>query len=55
MEGSKEKGELKDIIVGLEQRISVYESKLRDLRKKREQLNEEIATIEKYIELAKTL
>ncbi len=55
MEGDKNKNELSDIIVGLEQRISVYESKLKDLRKKRERLNEEIATIEKYIELAKTL
>ena len=55
MEGEKEKSELEDIIVGLEQRISAYESKLKDLRKKRERLNEEITTIEKYIELAKTL
>ena len=53
MEESKD--ELKDIIVGLEQRISAYESKLKDLHKKRERLNEEITTIEKYIELAKTL
>lgn len=50
-----QRDELKDIIVGLEQRISVYESKLKDLTKKRERLNEEIATIEKYLELAKTL
>ena len=55
MEGGKDKHELKDIIVGLEQRIGAYESKLKDLRKKRERLNEEIATTEKYIELAKTL
>jgi len=47
--------ELKDIIVGLEQRITVYETKVKDLKKKREGLNEEIATIEKYLELAKTL
>ncbi|RMH33621.1 MAG: hypothetical protein D6690_11780 [Nitrospirae bacterium] len=47
--------ELKDIVVGLEQRISMYESKLKDLLKKRERLNEEITTIEKYLELAKTL
>ena len=53
MEESKD--ELKDIIVGLEQRIGAYESKLKDLHKKRERLNEEITTIEKYIELAKTL
>jgi hypothetical protein len=47
--------ELKDIIVGLEQRIGVYENKLKDLQKKRERLHDEIATIEKYLELAKTL
>lgn len=47
--------ELKDIVVGLEQRISMYEHKLKDLLKKRERLNEEITTIEKYLELAKTL
>ncbi len=49
------KNELKDIIVGLEQRITAYETKLKDFKKKRERLNEEIATIEKYLELAKTL
>ena len=49
------KDELRDIIVGLEQRITVYETKLKDFKKKRERLNEEIATIEKYLELAKTL
>ena len=47
--------ELKDITGGLEQRISVYEKKLRDLQKKRELIGEEIATVEKYLELAKTL
>jgi len=50
-----QKNELRDIIVGLEQRIGAYEHKLKDLQKKRERLNEEIASIEKYIELAKTL
>ena len=49
------KDELKDIIVGLEQRITAYETKLKDFKKKKERLNEEIATIEKYLELAKTL
>ena len=49
------KDELRDIIVGLEQRISAYENTLKDLQKKRERINEEIATTEKYIELAKTL
>ena len=47
--------ELEDILSGLEQRISVYERKRKDLQKKREQLGEEIATVEKYMELAKTL
>ena len=47
--------ELRDILVGLEQRITAYETKLKDFKKKRERLNEEIATIEKYLELAKTL
>jgi hypothetical protein len=47
--------ELKDISDGLEQRISVYERKLKDLQKKRELLGEEIAPVEKYLELAKTL
>jgi len=47
--------ELEDILSGLEQRISVYERKRKDLQKKREQLGEEIATVEKYLELAKTL
>ncbi len=51
----EKKDELKDIIVGLGQRISAYEDTLKDLQKKRERLNEEIATTEKYIELAKTL
>ncbi|UCH91686.1 MAG: winged helix-turn-helix domain-containing protein [Nitrospirota bacterium] len=47
--------ELEDILSGLEQRISVYERKRKELQKKREQLGEEIATVEKYLELAKTL
>jgi len=47
--------ELEDILSGLEQRISVYERKRKDLQKKREQVGEEIATVEKYLELAKTL
>ncbi len=47
--------ELEDILGGLEQRISVYERKRKELQKKREQLGEEIATVEKYLELAKTL
>ena len=47
--------ELTDIIVGLEQRISVYKSRLQDLQKKREKIDDEIATIKKYLELAETL
>ncbi len=47
--------ELKDILVGLEQRISAYKSRLQELQKKRERLDDEIATIKKYLELAETL
>ncbi len=47
--------ELQDILGGLEQRISVYERKRKELQKKREQIGDEIATVEKYLELAKTL
>ena len=39
----------------LEQRISAYERKRKDLQKRREQLDEEISSVEKYLELAKTL
>ncbi|MGQ0811587.1 MAG: winged helix-turn-helix domain-containing protein [Nitrospiraceae bacterium] len=47
--------ELKDIIVGLEQRISAYRNRYHELEKKRRRLDEEIATIKKYLELAETL
>lgn len=47
--------ELKDIIDGLEQRINVYKTKLQDLQKKREKLDDEVRTIKKYLELAETL
>ena len=47
--------ELKDILVGLDQRISAYKGRLQDLQKKRSRLDEEIATIKKYLELAETL
>ena len=47
--------ELKDILVGLEQRISAYKTRLQELVKKRGRLEEEIATIQKYLELAETL
>jgi hypothetical protein len=47
--------ELKDILVGLEQRINAYKSRFQDLEKKRRRLDDEIATIKKYLELAETL
>lgn len=47
--------ELKDIIGGLEQRISAYKAKLQDLQKRKEKLEDEIITIKKYLELAETL
>lgn len=47
--------ELKDILVGLEQRISAFKTRLQELQKKRERLEDEIATIKKYLELAETL
>ena len=47
--------ELRDILVGLEQRISAYQNRLQELEKKRGRLEEEIATIKKYLELAETL
>lgn len=47
--------ELRDILVGLEQRISAYKTRLQELQKKRERLDDEIATIKKYLELAETL
>lgn len=47
--------ELTDIIVGLEQRISAYKNRLQELEKKRRRLDDEIATIKKYLELAGTL
>lgn len=47
--------ELTDILVGLEQRINAYKNRLHDLEKKRRRLDDEIATIKKYLELADTL
>ncbi len=47
--------EFKDIIAGLEQRIHLYKSKLHDLQKKREKVEDEAKTIAKYLELAETL
>ena len=49
------KDELKDIVVGLERWVAVYGTKCKGLKKNREKLNEEITTIEKYLELAKNL
>jgi len=46
--------ELKDIVVGHEQ-IGAYKSRLQELEKKRKRLEEEIVTIKKYLDLAKTL
>lgn len=47
--------ELKDITVGLDQRISMYKSRLQELQNKRGRIDDEIATIKKYLELAETL
>ena len=47
--------ELTDILVGLEQRINAYKNRLLELEKKRRRLDDEIATIKKYLELAETL
>ena len=47
--------ELKDITVGLDQRISMYKSRLQELQNKRDRIDDEIATIKKYLELAETL
>jgi hypothetical protein len=47
--------ELTDILVGLEQRISAYKNRFQELQKKRRRLDDEIATIQKYLELAETL
>jgi hypothetical protein len=44
----------KDILIGLEQKISAYRSRLQE-QKKRRRLEEEIATIKQYLELAETL
>lgn len=47
--------EFKDIITGLEQRIHVYKSKLQELQKKRDKIEDDIRTTKKYLELAETL
>lgn len=47
--------EFRDIILGLEQRIHVYKSKLQELQKKRDKIEDDIKTTKKYLELAETL
>jgi len=46
---------LKDIIGGLEQRVSIYKSKLQELQKRREKVDDEVRSVKKYLELAETL
>ncbi|MFQ5949439.1 MAG: hypothetical protein ACE5J1_01985 [Nitrospiria bacterium] len=47
--------EFKEIITGLKQRVQVYKSKLQELQKKRDKIEDEIKTIKRYLELAETL
>src|SRR5574341_2293114 len=47
--------ELQDILAGLDQRIKAYKTRLQELQKKRDRLDEEIKTVKKYLELAETL
>lgn len=47
--------ELKDILTGLEQRIHVYKSKLHELQRKKDKVEDDIQTVKKYLELAETL
>ncbi|MFO0705793.1 MAG: winged helix-turn-helix domain-containing protein [Nitrospira sp.] len=47
--------ELTDILVGLEQRIHAYKNRFQELEKKKRRLDDEIATVKKYLELAETL
>jgi hypothetical protein len=47
--------ELTDILVGLGQRIHAYKNRFQELEKKKRRLDDEIATIKKYLELAETL
>jgi hypothetical protein len=47
--------ELTDILVGLEQRINAYKNRLLELEKqRRRRLDDEIATLKKYLEVAET-
>lgn len=47
--------DLKDIKEGLHQRINVYRDKLQDLIKNKSQIEEEIETIKRYLEVAELL
>jgi len=47
--------QLKDILGGLGQRVVIYKSKLLELQKKREKVDDEVKTVKKYLELAETL
>ena len=47
--------EFKEIITGLEQRIALYKSRLHDLQKRRDKVEDEIHTVRKYLELSETL
>lgn len=47
--------ELQEIITGLKQRVQVYKSKLQELQKKRDKIENEIKTVKRYLELAETL
>jgi hypothetical protein len=47
--------EFKDIIGGLEQRIHLHKTKLQELQKKRDRVEGEIRTTQKYLEMAETL
>ena len=47
--------ELEDILGGLEQRIMMYRTRLIELQKKRDRLDDEIKTGKRYLELAETL
>lgn len=53
--GVEQMEELQDIVAGLDQRIKAYKTRLQELQKKRDRLEEEIKTIKKYLELAETL
>jgi hypothetical protein len=47
--------EMTDILAGLDQRISSFKTKLAELQKKRDRVDEEIRSIKKYLEHAEIL